>query len=110
MPRIAAEDFTIVLKPRITVDLKSTFQPGELGAKLTSYEQNIIVVATEDINSANLLSRELSLETSHGPLPMIGHAKISGEVCRSVITVQEQETSASLKAKTQWRVGSIAFI
>ncbi|KAH7975514.1 hypothetical protein HPB52_002342 [Rhipicephalus sanguineus] len=95
MPRIAAEDFTIVLKPRITVDLKATFHPGELGAKLTSYvnatnsdsisvwpmwEQNIIVVATEDINSANLLAREFSLETSQGPLPMIGHAKISGEV------------------------------
>ncbi|KAL1476330.1 hypothetical protein MTO96_036584 [Rhipicephalus appendiculatus] len=79
MPRIAAEDFTIVLKPRVTVDLKATFQPGELGAKLTSHvhattsdsisvwpmwEQNIIVVSTEDINSANLLSREFSLETS----------------------------------------------
>ncbi|KAH7956467.1 hypothetical protein HPB52_010001 [Rhipicephalus sanguineus] len=41
---------------------------------------------------------------------MIGHAKISGEVCRGVITVHEQETSASLKAKIYWRGGSIAFI
>ncbi|KAH7965916.1 hypothetical protein HPB49_012131 [Dermacentor silvarum] len=125
MPRTAAEDFTIVLKPRVTVDLKAAFQPGELGAKLASYAnatnsdcisvwpiwaQNIIVVSTNDINTANLLSREFSLKTSQGPLPMIGHAKISGEVCRGVITVHEQETSASLKAKIHWRGGNIAFI
>ncbi|KAH7954865.1 hypothetical protein HPB49_022329 [Dermacentor silvarum] len=125
MPRTAAEDFTIVLKPRVTVDLKAAFQPGELGAKLASYAnatnsdcisvwpiwaQNIIVVSTNDINTANLLSREFSLKTSQGPLPMIGHAKISGEVCRGVITVQEQETSSSLKAKIHWRGGNIAFI
>ncbi|KAH7933810.1 hypothetical protein HPB49_017502 [Dermacentor silvarum] len=125
MPRNAAEDFTIVLKPRVTVDLKAAFQPGELGAKLASYvnatssdcisvwpiwAQSIIVVSTNDINTANLLSREFSLKTSQGPLPMIGHAKISGEVCRGVITVHEQETSASLKAKIHWRGGNIAFI
>ncbi|KAH7981068.1 hypothetical protein HPB49_021285 [Dermacentor silvarum] len=125
MPRTAAEDFTIVLKPRVTVDLKAAFQPGELGAKLASYAnatnsdcisvwpiwaQNIIVVSTNNINTANLLSREFSLKTSQGPLPMIGHAKISGEVCRGVITVHEQETSASLKAKIHWRGGNIAFI
>ncbi|KAH6937486.1 hypothetical protein HPB50_000753 [Hyalomma asiaticum] len=28
MPRISAEDFTIVLKPRVTVDLKATLQPA----------------------------------------------------------------------------------
>ncbi|KAH7941484.1 hypothetical protein HPB49_014312 [Dermacentor silvarum] len=28
MPRTAAEDFTIVLKPRVTVDLKAAFQPA----------------------------------------------------------------------------------
>ncbi|KAH7980233.1 hypothetical protein HPB49_013994 [Dermacentor silvarum] len=125
MPRTAAEDFTIVLKPRVTVDLKAAFQPGELGAKLASYAnatnsdcisvwpiwaQNIIVVSTNDINTANLLSREFSLKTSQGPLPMIGHAKISREVCRGVITVREQEPSASLKAKIHWRGGNIAFI
>ncbi|KAH7940993.1 hypothetical protein HPB49_008825 [Dermacentor silvarum] len=80
MPRTAAEDFTIVLKPRVTVDLKAAFQP------------------------------EVSLKTFQGPLPMIGHAKISGEVYRGVITVHEQETSASLKAKIHWRGGNIAFI
>ncbi|KAH6921409.1 hypothetical protein HPB50_027603 [Hyalomma asiaticum] len=41
---------------------------------------------------------------------MIGHAKISGEVCRGVITVHEQETSASLKTKIHWRSGNIAFM
>ncbi|KAH6943009.1 hypothetical protein HPB50_013700 [Hyalomma asiaticum] len=125
MPRISAEDITIVLKPRVTVDLKATFQPGELGAKLASYvnstnndcisvwpiwAQNIIVVSTQDVNTANLLSREFSLKTSQGDLPMIGHAKISGEVCRGVITVHEQETSTSLKTKIHWRGGNIAFM
>ncbi|KAH6947480.1 hypothetical protein HPB50_019196 [Hyalomma asiaticum] len=125
MPRISAEDFTIVLKPRVTVDIKATFQPGELGAKLASYvnstnndcisvwpiwAQNIIVVSTQDVNTANLLSREFSLKTSQGGLPMIGHANISGEVCRGVITVHEQETSASLKTKIHWRGGNIAFM
>ncbi|KAH6938193.1 hypothetical protein HPB50_007376 [Hyalomma asiaticum] len=41
MPRISAEDFTIVLKPRVTVDLKATFQfSGEVchGA-ITVHEQ-----------------------------------------------------------------------
>ncbi|KAH7959706.1 hypothetical protein HPB49_013131 [Dermacentor silvarum] len=125
MPRTAAEDFTIMLKPRVMVDLKAAFQPGELGAKLASYvnttnsdclsvwpiwAQNIIVVSTNDINTAKLRSREFSLKTSQGPLPMIGHATISGEVCRGVITVHKQETSASLKAKIHWRGGNIAFI
>ncbi|KAH7958407.1 hypothetical protein HPB49_001339 [Dermacentor silvarum] len=80
MPRTVAEDITIVLKPRVTVDLKAAFQP------------------------------EFSLKTSKGPLPVIGHTKIGGEVCRGVITVHEQETSASLKAKIHWRGGNIAFI
>ncbi|KAH6943475.1 hypothetical protein HPB50_021714 [Hyalomma asiaticum] len=30
MPRVSAEDFTFVLKPRVTVDLKATFQPGHV--------------------------------------------------------------------------------
>ncbi|KAH7964202.1 hypothetical protein HPB51_027560 [Rhipicephalus microplus] len=107
------------------VDLKAIFKPGELGAKLTSYvnattsdsinvrhmrKQIIIVVSTKDINSVNLLSREFSHETSQGSLPMIGHAKVSGELCHGVITVPKQETSASLKAKIYWCGGSIAFI
>ncbi|KAH6946358.1 hypothetical protein HPB50_013068 [Hyalomma asiaticum] len=50
MPRTSAEDFTIVLEARVTVDLNATFQP------------------------------EFSLKTSQGDLPMIVHAKISGEV------------------------------
>ncbi|KAH7973792.1 hypothetical protein HPB49_005303 [Dermacentor silvarum] len=125
MPRTAAGDFAIVLKPRVTVDLKAAFQSGEVGTKLASYvnatnsdcisvcpiwAQSIIVVSTNDINTANLLSREFSLKTSQGPLLMIGHAKISGEVCCGVITVHEQETFASLKAKIHWRGGNIAFI
>ncbi|KAH7932877.1 hypothetical protein HPB49_004143 [Dermacentor silvarum] len=124
MPRTAAKGFTIVLKPRVTVDLKAALQQGELGAKLASYvnatnshcisvwpiwAQNTIVVSTHDINTANLLSREFSLKTSPGTLPMIGHTKISGEVCHGVIVVHEQETSTSLKAKLYWRGRNIAF-
>ncbi|KAH7953467.1 hypothetical protein HPB49_009070 [Dermacentor silvarum] len=123
--RTAAEDFTIVLKLRVTMDLKAAFQPGELGTMLASYlnatnsdcisvwpiwAQNIIDVSTNDINTANLLSREFSLKNSQGPLPMIGHAKISGEMCRGVIMVHEQEASAFLTAKIHWRGGNIAFI
>ncbi|KAL3190324.1 hypothetical protein MRX96_019853 [Rhipicephalus microplus] len=37
MPRIAAKEFTIVLKHRVTMDFKATFHPEELCAKLTSY-------------------------------------------------------------------------
>ncbi|KAH7960766.1 hypothetical protein HPB49_023127 [Dermacentor silvarum] len=40
---------------------------------------------------------------------MIGHDKIRGEVC-GVITVHEQETSTSLKAKIHRQDGNITFI
>ncbi|KAH7960767.1 hypothetical protein HPB49_023128 [Dermacentor silvarum] len=41
---------------------------------------------------------------------MVAHAQMSGEMCRGVITVPEQETSASLNAKIHWRGGNITFI
>lgn len=125
MPRLRKEDFTIVIKPRVTISLKTALQNGELGALLSAYvnpssadilsvwpiwDQNIVIATTQDVNAANALAREFTLNASKGPIPVVGHAKVNGEVCRGIITVHEQETSTTLKSKVQWRGGEIAFI
>ncbi|KAH7953261.1 hypothetical protein HPB49_006671 [Dermacentor silvarum] len=41
---------------------------------------------------------------------MHGHLKLTGEMCRGVITVANHETSDSLQNKIQWRAGELADI
>ncbi|KAH9364330.1 hypothetical protein HPB48_001291 [Haemaphysalis longicornis] len=125
MLRMNPEDFSLVLKPRVTANLKDHFKPGELSVALVSHvstprgdtlsvwpiwEQNIVIVTTQDLNVANALVREFTLKTANGALPMAGHAKINGEVCRGGITVHEKETSETLKSAVQWQEGEMAFI
>ncbi|KAH7978853.1 hypothetical protein HPB49_007014 [Dermacentor silvarum] len=125
MPRLRKEDFTIVIKPRVTISLKTALQNDELGGLLSVYvnpssvdihsvwpiwDQNIVIATTQDVNAANALAREFTLNASKGPIPVVGHAKVNSEVCRGIITVHEQETSTTPKSKVQWRGGAIAFI
>ncbi|KAH7949127.1 hypothetical protein HPB49_005553 [Dermacentor silvarum] len=124
MPRLR-KDFTIVIKPRVTISLKTALQNGELGALLFAYvnpaladilsvwpiwDQNIVIATTKDVNATNTLAREFTLNASKGPIPVGGHAKVNGEVCRGTIMVYEQATSTTLKYKVQWRGGEVAFI
>lgn len=70
------EDFTLVLKLQVTVNMKDNFQPGGLGIALASHmrapggdelrvwpfwAQNIITVATQDCNVANALVCDFTL-------------------------------------------------
>ncbi|KAH7973428.1 hypothetical protein HPB49_000907 [Dermacentor silvarum] len=125
MPRLRKEDFTIVIKPRVTISLKTALQNGELDALLSAYvnpssadtlsvwpicDQTIVIATTQDINAGSALAREFTLNASKGLIPVVGRAKVNGEVCRGIITVHEQETSTTLKSKVQWHGGEIAFI
>ncbi|KAH7948842.1 hypothetical protein HPB49_002787 [Dermacentor silvarum] len=119
------EDIVIILKPRVTVALKDVYQHGELGAAFAAYlgtqaaaslsllptwEQNLIVAGTRDPHVADMLLRDFQLDSSKGQLLMHGHLKLTGEVCRGVITVANHETSESLQNKIQWRAGELADI
>ncbi|KAH6928219.1 hypothetical protein HPB50_012595 [Hyalomma asiaticum] len=125
LPRLHPEDFAIILKPRVTVALKDVYQHGELGAAFAAYlgtqaaaslsllptwEQNLIVAGTRDPHVADKLLRDFQLDSSKGRLPMHGHLKLTGDVCRGVINVANHETSESLQNKIQWRAGQLADI
>ncbi|KAH7981338.1 hypothetical protein HPB49_023230 [Dermacentor silvarum] len=64
--RMNPDDYVIVLEPRTTVALKTTFQQG--------------------------------------------HLKLTGDVCRGVISVHNLETSESLKHSVQWRGGELVHV
>lgn len=89
--------FHFVIKPTVTISLKTALQNGELGALLSAYvnpssadilsvwpiwDRNIVIATTQDVNAANALAREFTLNASKGPIPVVGHAKVNGEVCR----------------------------
>ncbi|KAH7980403.1 hypothetical protein HPB49_015685 [Dermacentor silvarum] len=101
------------------------YQHGELGAAFAAYlstqaaaslsllptwEQNLIVAGTRDPHVADKLLREFQLDSSIGQLLMHAHLKLTGEVCRGVITVANHETSESLQKKIQFRAGELADI
>ncbi|KAH7976986.1 hypothetical protein HPB52_022796 [Rhipicephalus sanguineus] len=118
------DDYVIVLKPRTTVALKTAFQQGELGATISqligrqhmnaitispNWEQNIIVCGTQNHEVVQKLLTNFQTHTSKGPLPVHGHLKLTGDVCRGMISVHNLETSASLKHSVQWRGGELAY-
>ncbi|KAH7984026.1 hypothetical protein HPB52_016268 [Rhipicephalus sanguineus] len=122
--RMNPDDYVIVLKPRITVALKIAFQQGELGAAISqligkqhmnaitispNWEQNIIVCGTQSHEVVQKLLTDFQIHTSKGPLPLHGHLKLTGDVCRGVISVHNLETSASLKRSVQWRGGELVY-
>ncbi|KAH7937224.1 hypothetical protein HPB49_009020 [Dermacentor silvarum] len=123
--RMNPNDYVIVLKPRTTVALKTTFQQGELGAAISqligrqhmnaitispNWEQNIIVCGTQNPEVVQKLLTDFQLNTSKGPLPLHGHLKLTGDVCRGVISVHNLETTESLKHSVQWRGGELVHV
>ncbi|KAH7959137.1 hypothetical protein HPB49_008649 [Dermacentor silvarum] len=56
------------------------------------------------------LLTDFQLNTSKGPLPLHGHLKLTGDVCRGVISVHNLETSESLKHSVQWRGGELVHV
>ncbi|KAG0426844.1 hypothetical protein HPB47_026074, partial [Ixodes persulcatus] len=123
--KMRAEDIIVVLKPRETLHLKTVFQAGDLGAAIAQYvggeagatlnvwpvwTQNLIVCGTQHGEAANKLVRDFNLNVGSGSVPLRGHVKLNGEVCRGVIPVRTDETTASLKGKVVWREGELAFV
>ncbi|KAK8776274.1 hypothetical protein V5799_030382 [Amblyomma americanum] len=124
-PKMSSEDIIVVLNPRQTINLKKTFQHGELGAAIAHYvggdagaalsicpvwTQNLAVCGTQHIEGANKLTKDFDLNTGADSHPFRGHVKLNGEVCRGVIRVQADETTAFLKNKVRWCEGEIAFV
>lgn len=124
-PKMSADDIIVVVKPRESLHLKTAFQTGDLGAAIAQYvggeaaatlnvwpvwTQNLIVCGTQHVEAANKLARDWNLNMGSGSVPLRGHVKLNGEVCRGVITVRADETTASLKGKVVWREGELAFV
>ncbi|KAK8764376.1 hypothetical protein V5799_033015, partial [Amblyomma americanum] len=117
-PKMSSEDIIVVLKPRQTMNLKEIFQHGELEAAIAQYvggdagvalsiwpvwTHNLVVCGTQHIEAANKLTKDFDLNTGADCHPFRGHVKLNGEVCRGVIRVRADETTASLKNKVKWR-------
>ncbi|KAH7959477.1 hypothetical protein HPB49_011360 [Dermacentor silvarum] len=126
LPRLHRADIVIILKPRVTVALKDVYQHGELGAAFAAYlgtqaaaslsllptwEQNLIVAGTRDPHVADKLLRDFQLDSSKGQLLMHGHLKLTGEVCRGVITVANHETKlADIRKLGNSNVAALTFV
>ncbi|KAH7932801.1 hypothetical protein HPB49_003220 [Dermacentor silvarum] len=124
-PRLHYEDLVVVLKARGTLDLKASFKHGDIGSAVAHYvgevacgdlsvwpvwDQNTVVCGTQSTQVADKLARYLYLKVGASSYSFKGHLKLNVEVCKGVINVREEESSASLKPKLFWRVGEIAFV
>ncbi|KAH7953876.1 hypothetical protein HPB49_013326 [Dermacentor silvarum] len=66
---------------------------------LPTWEQNLIVAGTRDPHVVDKLLRDFQLDSSKGQLIVHGHLKLTGEVCRGVITVANHETTLTFVGK-----------
>ncbi|KAH6942449.1 hypothetical protein HPB50_005761 [Hyalomma asiaticum] len=113
-PRIEKDDIIVVLKPRETLDLKATFGPGQAGAAVRSilgadasvglavwpiWDQNVLVCTLKSVDAAERLLRDITLPVGGRQLPFRGHPKLSGEFCRGVVHVSQDETSETVRSK-----------
>ncbi|KAH7936439.1 hypothetical protein HPB52_023424 [Rhipicephalus sanguineus] len=113
-PRIEKDDIIVVLKPRETLDIKATFGPGQAGAAVRSilgadasvglavwpiWDQNVLVCTLKSVEAAEKLLRDITLPVGGRQLPFRGHPKLSGEFCRGVVHVSQDETSETVKSK-----------
>ncbi|KAH7949781.1 hypothetical protein HPB49_015341 [Dermacentor silvarum] len=67
--------------------------------KLPVWDQNVLVCALKSVDAAEKLLRDIMLPVGGLQLPFRGHHKLSGEFCRSVVTVSQDEMSESVKRK-----------
>ncbi|KAH6939936.1 hypothetical protein HPB50_022674 [Hyalomma asiaticum] len=111
---IEKDDIIVVLKPRETLDLKATFGPGQAGAAVRSilgadasvglavwpiWDQNVLVCTLKSVDASERLLRDITLPVGGRQLPFRGHPKLSGEFCRGVVHVSEDETSETVRSK-----------
>ncbi|KAH8035508.1 hypothetical protein HPB51_005790 [Rhipicephalus microplus] len=113
-PRIEKDHIIVVLKPRETLDLKATFGLGQAGAAVRSilgadasvalavwpfWVQNVLVCTLKSVDAAERLLRDIKLPVGGRQLTFWRHLKLSGEFCRGVVHVSEDETSETVKSK-----------
>ncbi|KAH7959964.1 hypothetical protein HPB49_015596 [Dermacentor silvarum] len=116
-PRIEKDGIIVVLKPRETIDLKATFGPGQAGAAIRSIigddasvglvvwpvrDQKVLVCALKSVDAAERLLRDIMLPVGGCQLPFRGHLKLSGEYCRGVVTVCQDESLRKRETQTQY--------
>ncbi|KAH8036656.1 hypothetical protein HPB51_003442 [Rhipicephalus microplus] len=113
-PRIEEDDIIVVLKPQETLDLKAKFGPGQAGAAVRCilgayasvglavwplWDQNVLVCTLKSVDAAERLLRGIKLPVGGRQLTFRGHPKLSGEFCRGVVHVSQDETSETVKSK-----------
>ncbi|KAH9379045.1 hypothetical protein HPB48_001651 [Haemaphysalis longicornis] len=124
-PHIGRDELIVVLKPSTTLDLKAPFAPGQVGSAVRNllrecgnvelsvwpvWEQNVIVCGLNSEPAARRLLGDVTLTINGRQLPFRGYAKATGDVCKGVITIDPNDTSASLKPKLRWKKGEILSV
>ncbi|KAH7969821.1 hypothetical protein HPB52_022001 [Rhipicephalus sanguineus] len=62
-------------------------------------EQNVLVCTLKSVNAADRLLRDITLPVGGRQLPFRGHPKLSGEFCRGLVHVSQDETSETVKSE-----------
>ncbi|KAL3196623.1 hypothetical protein MRX96_001617 [Rhipicephalus microplus] len=96
------------------LDLKATFGPGQAGAAVRSilgadasvelavwplWDQNVLVCTLKSVNAAERLLRDIRLPVGGRQVTFQGHPELSGEFCRGVVHVSQDETPETVKSK-----------
>ncbi|KAH6933408.1 hypothetical protein HPB50_014779 [Hyalomma asiaticum] len=123
-PRVRSEDM-IVLKPHTTLDIRKVFRHGDAGTAIDAHitgvsagdlnvwpvwEQHVLVCTTQTVRVADQLIKDFDLRVGKASYLFRGHLEITGEACRGVISVREDETSDSLKSKLYWQEAVVTFV
>ncbi|XP_065289316.1 uncharacterized protein [Dermacentor albipictus] len=120
------DDYVIVVKPREHISLHEAFFENRYGTALTAYlgseraetasilpsrEQNLIVIHTPDLETADRVIGDFSVNTERGAIPLHGYLRQDGgNVCHGVIVVCNSDTTETLQQKVRWRAGIIVEV
>ncbi|XP_070380665.1 uncharacterized protein [Dermacentor albipictus] len=84
---------------------------AETASILLSREQNLIVIHTPDLETADRVIGDFSVNTERGAVPLHGYLRQDGgNVCHGVIVVCNSDTKETLQQKVRWRAGAIVEV
>ncbi|KAH8035496.1 hypothetical protein HPB51_005778 [Rhipicephalus microplus] len=63
------------------------------------WDQNVLACTLKSVDAAKILLRDIRLPVGGHQLTFRGHPKLSGEFCRGVVHVSQDETSETVKSK-----------
>nr|XP_050030032.2 uncharacterized protein LOC126526123 [Dermacentor andersoni] len=120
------DEYVIVVKPREHISLHEAFSENRYGTAFTAYlgseraetasilpsrEQNLIVIHTPDLETADRVIGDSSVNTERGAVPLHGYLlQDGGNVCHGVIVVCNSDTTETLQQKLRWRAGTIVEV